>query len=191
MSRTCWCRFYAGSLMRCSNCHSDNITRLSLIFNRGTAHTTARTTGFVGGLAGGGGFGGLAGSTTRGVTQSTSAMHASPPAKMQYRLWPAAFVVSIIFLASAIHASAAYGFMDLALCGLSAWRFTIIRKFNTTVWPSQYAEWEKAYQCERCGEIMFPIMDQMKIVSDPPIEMNANEASRIGQGSSPLPPGNS
>ena len=107
--------------MICSSCESPQITKLSLIFDSGTAHTSSTTTGTGVGFAGGRMGVGVGVGRTKATTMSTTAMRAAPPAKKSIRLWW--LVVLIGFFTLGIHG---VGFvLAIALMGLGGWRIVL------------------------------------------------------------------
>lgn len=136
--------------MQCTQCHSDNVQKLSIIYQSGTQtiNTTSRT---VGGGAGLGGFLGGGGASTRttGQSQSHLAAIASPPKKKGYMIPYVIIVLSII----AVMAKLISGGVFLLPLALAV--FLIYRAFmyNKNQWPPKYQEWSKLWHCNKCGAI--------------------------------------
>jgi hypothetical protein len=81
--------FVSSADLRCPNCNSTNLKKVSLVYQQGLSHTVAHTRQRA--VAVGCGLGFLIGTaTTRGVHQSVLSKQLSPPVKWPYRklvLW--------------------------------------------------------------------------------------------------------
>ena len=161
--------------MVCSNCESSQITKLSLIYDSGTAHTSSTTTGTGVGFAGGRVGIGVGVGRTKATTMSTTAMRAAPPAKKSIRLWW--LVVLIGFFTIGIHG---VGFvLAIALMCLGGWRIYSVMSYNRTEWPRLIQSWEQLYQCNRCGEVMTPRRDATPIQNVTPNVIDVAGAAAI------------
>ncbi|MDO4708967.1 MAG: hypothetical protein Q4B94_03975 [Pseudomonadota bacterium] len=138
--------------MQCEKCHSDNTQRLQVVYEGGTQNisATSRTTGI--GIGGGGLGVGVASTQTTGISRSTLAYRAAPPAKQRY-----VFALFLGFLAwllwvytSAFSKWFLLSSAVIALCGYWAYR---VYTFNNKVWPELMAYWENEWLCLKCGHI--------------------------------------
>lgn len=145
--------------MYCAQCSSDNLTRLSLIYAAGTAHTTSRSSGTGIGFAGGRIGVGFGSSVSHGTTHSTQAHRAAPPVKKRYnkRWWIIGLFVVVMSGAGHPILSA---LLPLGYIALAVWRLGLVRQYNTVTYPMLYTRWEMMFQCNRCGHIGEPTMNQ-------------------------------
>ena len=136
--------------MQCPTCHSDNVQKLSLVYEQGTQNirTTGRTTGGGVGLGRGGLMVGGGGGTTRtkGKSQSIAAQKAAPPDKKKIAL-PVLLIVAGVLLFSY---STMLGVAVLAAGGFLLWKFS---QYNSQTYPPLYAQWEKSWLCNKCGSL--------------------------------------
>ena len=149
--------------LRCSNCDSTNLKKVSLAYQEGTYHINSRT-GIRGLLFAGGGPGVLVGrATTRGSQQSALSKRLSPPSKWSYAklvLW--SVVVTLIALvlyvqhvmsspvpASSLPVKLYVVFAPVVLFLLLG----IVWRHNHSTYRQKYAEWDESFICERCGTV--------------------------------------
>ena len=138
--------------LACTQCGSAEVRRLSLIYQEGLAIINTRSQGS--GVAFGSGGGAAFGSTsthTTGTQQTALSKRAAPPAKKHTILWAiaAAFVGFLT-----IGGLAKFSFMTLVFGGLTYLAVTQMLKakaYNAAVFPTQYAQWERSFMCNRCG----------------------------------------
>jgi hypothetical protein len=132
--------------MQCTQCGSDNVQRLSIIYQSGTQHISTTSTTF--GAGGGTGFGvGSATTSTSGTSQSYLAVKAAPPLKKSYR--------SILLLIPGIGvAGLAESILPLlVLAAIAALRCYHSFRYNKGVYPGLRATWLKSWHCNKCGII--------------------------------------
>lgn len=137
--------------MQCTQCNSDNVQKLSVIYEQGTQNirTTGRTVGSGAGIGRGGlgaGFG-TATTTTTGKSQSIAAQKAAPPDKKKIII-PIALIAAGLIVLFAIHA-----FTGIALIAIGAFIFWKFTQYNNTTYPPLYAEWQRSWLCNKCGTI--------------------------------------
>lgn len=139
--------------MQCTQCNSDNVQKLSVVYQSGTSqiNTTSRTFGSGVGFGGGGGLFGVGSASTKttGQSQSHLAAIASPPKKKGYMIPYVIIVLSIIAVMAKIITGGVF-ILPLALAV-----FLIYRAFsyNKNQWPPKYQEWSKSWHCNKCGAI--------------------------------------
>lgn len=135
--------------MQCVKCNSDNVQKLSVIFQSGTHQINTRSN-TVGGGAGFGGFlGGGASTRTTGQQQSHLAGIASPPKKKKYDIpFIILFLATVALVANLI--SGAFFILPLLAAVLLSYR---AYTYNKTQWPSKYQEWSNSWHCNKCGVI--------------------------------------
>lgn len=137
--------------MQCTTCNSDNVQKLSVVYEQGTQNikTTGRTRG--GGVGfGGGGLGaglGLARTTTKGTSQSIAAQKAAPPEKKKIAI-PIMLIIGGLIAMGAIHMIV--GLIMLAIGGFLFWKFS---QYNKQNYPPLYSEWQNSWLCNKCGAV--------------------------------------
>jgi hypothetical protein len=140
----------------CPCCKSENIQRLSAVYEGGLSDVNTSTKGTGIGIGRGGIGVGIGTSKTTGTSQTAASLRAAPPAKKPY-LKPllaiaAAFIV-ISIIASAKGNVAAALIKVAWLCASAGWVYHAFQ-YNTKVWPPLKAAWDDSYLCNRCN-VMF------------------------------------
>ncbi len=149
--------------LRCLNCNSTDLKKVSLAHQEGTYHIDARSK-IRGLLFAGGGPGILVGRlTTRGSQQSALSKRLSPPSKWSYVklvMWSGAvtLIALVIYvqhvMSSPVPASslpvklyAVFAPIVLLLLIGTVWRH------NHSIYQQKYAKWNESFVCERCGTV--------------------------------------
>lgn len=139
--------------MQCVKCNSDNVQKLSVIFQSGTQNinTTSRTFGSGIGFGNGGGLLGVGSASTKttGQSQSHLAGIASPPKKKKYDIPLLIIFFAIVALVANI-ISGAFFILPLVAAVLFGYR---AYQYNKTQWPPKYQEWSNSWHCNKCGVI--------------------------------------
>ena len=146
--------------MNCGNCGSDNLTRLSLLWERGTAVTTSTDFGMpASGLS--------ASMVMRNVSQTHAAVSASPPKKKHFIVWlivwfvyaplPSSTGIACFFFS---RDTLPFGFVGIGWFVLVTWftwkQIVRVNQWNATEFQRQFANWQAQFQCNRCGAIGVP-----------------------------------
>ena len=149
--------------LRCSNCNSTNLKKVSLAYQEGTYHIKTRT-GIRGLLLAGGGPGVLVGgATTQGSQQSALSKRLSPPSKWSYAklvLWSGVVTLIAFFLyaqhvmsspppVSSLPVKLYVVFAPVVLLLLMG----IVWRHNHSTYRQKYAQWDESFICERCGTV--------------------------------------
>src|SRR5258708_36899432 len=147
--------------LRCPDCQSTELKRVSLVYQEGLAHIKARSRfmGLVFGEAGPNLVTG--GAVMRGMQQTELSKILNPPVKWSYlRLIFRAVALSFIALAAYIVFVASSTppvstlplnvFVVLAPVVFLALAFAVWRH-NHLVYPSQFEQWNHSFLCQRCG----------------------------------------
>lgn len=139
--------------MQCTQCQSDNVQSLRVIYESGTQNIKTSSRTFGSGIGGGtGGFGGGFGSantTTSGTQQTTLAKKASPPNKKS-------FIPSVVIAGLAIAFTAMFSMpiyillIAVAIAGFLGYRAF---KYNKEQYPPLYDVWSHSWHCHKCGTI--------------------------------------
>lgn len=142
--------------MQCTQCNSDNVQKLSLVYEQGTQNiqTTGYTTGSGVGVGSGGlgvGFGSTR-TTTTGKSQSIVAQKAAPPDKKSLVLPIVMVIGGIFFLMASFKGGWAIvlGWGLIAAGGFMIWKGY---QYNKNTYPPLYTEWQRSWFCNKCGSI--------------------------------------
>lgn len=132
--------------MNCPQCKSDNVQKLSVIYDAGTHKINTTSSTFGSGVGNRGGFGiGTATTRTQGTSQTKAAEKAAPPKKKNY-MWAAIIIAVGLFLSIE---SIAF-ILVLPIGGYLAYR---AYTYNSVNYPPLFSAWEKQWMCNKCGEI--------------------------------------
>lgn len=146
--------------MYCTQCNSDQLRKLSLVFESGLSHTSSRTTGVGFGLGGGLGVGSA---RTHGTSVTATAAKAAPPRKRPLT-WP--IIALIVF---GLWGTTPKSYEMLIVAVIAAIVVYNRYRFNSQVWPGLYNTWDRSYLCERCGAMMIPAMQAPQAVTQTPV----------------------
>ena len=158
-------RLVSSADLRCPNCNSTYLKKVSLAYQQGLFHTVAHTR--VHGVA----FGGcgpdllIGTATTRGVHQSVLSKQLSPPVKWPYRkliLWWAVMCFSIGWILFYInsfmkHSSTVLSAPLIRFFRISVAIFLLLLvlfwRHNRFTHKRRYSQWERSFLCQRCGTL--------------------------------------
>ena len=159
-------RLAPGEYLRCPNCNSADLKKVSLAYQEGLFCTAAHTR-FSAGAAGGHGPGIIIGkATTRGLHQSLLSERLSPPVKWSYRKlirWWAVLFLSIDWIVFYVNTFVIKNFPHVLsppvtrFALLSAATFVLLLvlfwRHNRSAYKRQYSKWDRSYLCPRCGTL--------------------------------------
>ena len=132
--------------MNCPQCKSDNVQRLSVIYEGGTQKINTTSSSFGSGVSNRGGFGlGTATTRTQGTAQTKAAEKAAPPKKKNYALAVVLIVLGLFLTTQSV--------IFILLAGLGGYLAYKANAYNKETYPPLYSTWEKSWQCNKCGEI--------------------------------------
>lgn len=151
--------------LRCPECQSTELKRVSLAYQEGLAHIKTRSR-FLGLVFGGGSPNLVTGrAVMRGVQQTELSKILNPPVKWSYlrlifravALTFVALAAYIVFVASSTPPVSTlplklYVFLAPVLflvLALAVWRH------NHLDYPLRYAQWDRSFLCQRCGAVSF------------------------------------
>jgi hypothetical protein len=157
--------FVSSEDLRCANCNSTDLKKVSLAYQEGlfrtVAHTRLRAV-----VVGDHGPDLIIGqATTRGLHQSVLSQQLNPPVKWSYRkltLWWVVVSLSVGWILFYINTltknSAAILSAPLVLfSGLSAVVFLLLLvlswNHNQSTYKRRYDQWERSFLCQRCGTL--------------------------------------
>src|SRR6516225_1518171 len=155
----------SSAYLRCPNCNSTDLKKVSLAYQEGRFYTDVQTR-LSAVVAGGTGPDLVIGkATTRGFHQSVLSKQLSPPARWSYRKlvrWWALVFLSIgwivFYMNTITKNSAAVLSPPLTLFALlSAATFLVLLvlfwRHNQTTHRRRYSQWERSFLCQRCGTL--------------------------------------
>jgi hypothetical protein len=149
--------------LRCPQCNSSNLQKVSLAHEKGLYHLNVRTrvTGAMVGSGGPGLF--LGGARTRGSHQSELSRRLRPPMKWLYRKVFGWFVaVSFVSLLAYVHmvmasvrpvASLPGEVFAIALLAFLIAALAAVWRHNHSAYPRAFAQWDHSFVCLKCGAI--------------------------------------
>jgi len=158
-----WAQPVSSGCLRCPNCDSTDLKKVSLAYQEGLFCTVAHTR-FRAVVVGGHGPDFVIGkATTRGFHQSVLSKRLSPPVKWSYRkliLWWALLFLSTGWIVFYINAgprnSSAVLSPPLTLFALLSGATLLLLlvlfwRHNQSTYKRQYSQWERSFLCQRCG----------------------------------------
>src|SRR5256884_562565 len=155
-------RLASSACLRCPNCNSTDLKKVSLAYQEGlfctVAHTRWRAV-----AAGGHGPDFVIGkATTRGFHQSVLSKQLTPPVKWSYRkltLWWVVVFLSIGWIVFYINivTKDSWSARLILFSGLSAVMFllfvVLFWRHNQFTHKRRYSRWERSFLCHRCGTL--------------------------------------
>jgi len=151
--------------LRCPNCNSADLKKVSLAYQEGLFYTAACTRLRAVAVGGCGPDLIIGKATTRGFHQSVLSKQLNPPVKWSYRkliLWWVVVFLSIgwiVFYINTITKNSAAVFSPplVLWSGLSAVTFLLLLVFfwrhNQSTHKRRYSQWERSLLCQRCGTL--------------------------------------
>ena len=149
--------------MRCPNCYSTNLKRVSLAHQEGRFYVDTGTR-LRGVIVGEGGPAVVVGrATTRGIQQTELSKHLSPPAKWSYKklvFWFAiiSFIALVVYVRSVMSGPVPASSLPVTLYAILAPAafisiVAVFWKHNHSTYQRQYAHWNQSFICSRCGTV--------------------------------------
>jgi hypothetical protein len=145
----------------CPVCNSENIQRLSVVYEGGLSYIDTTTSGMAAGYGNGAGGAGSVSARTTGTSQTTASQRAAPPPQKGY-LWPlvligfAALVLSwlnSVFIDPPSRNDLLDHLIGLTWMASSVAAIYFIFQYNSTTWRQLKAAWDNSFVCNRCHEI--------------------------------------
>jgi hypothetical protein len=155
-----------GSMeLRCPNCKSADLKKVSLAYQEGLYRVDSRTR-LRGVVVGCGGPDIVVGSaSTKGSHQTEASKRLGPPVKWLYLKlisWSALAFLAVGWLVIYTHAvttnSSTVSSIPLTIhivvsFGIFVILFALFWRHNHSTYPQEYAQWDRSFICERCGEV--------------------------------------
>lgn len=139
----------------CPGCGSDNVRRLSLVYEDGLHALGGNARGAAVALGARGLGVQLGRSTAQGTIQTASSATAAPPVKTSYRPSLLLMFIAVALVGPVLSSSA----LALALFLLGGVLLGLAVRYNRTIWPSELHRWRATYRCQRCGRSFIPAID--------------------------------
>jgi hypothetical protein len=158
-------RLALGTYLRCPNCDSTDLKKVSLVYQEGLFYTVAHTRLRAVAVGGGGPDFIIGKATTRGFHQSVLSKQIGPPVKCSYRKltrgWAlVSFSIGwiVFYINTFTKGSSAVLSAPLVLfSGLSVVMFLVslvlVWRHNESTYKQQYSRWERSFLCQRCGTL--------------------------------------
>ena len=147
----------------CPSCHSENIQKLSIVYESGISDINTTSKGTAVGIGSGGLGIGVGAKETKGTSQTAASQRAAPPLKMKY-LKPIGFILVLFIIVSIfidthsniIKSILSYGFMASSI----AWIYYAFQ-YNKKTWPPLKITWDRSFLCNRCSK-QFTLEDEQQ-----------------------------
>jgi len=138
----------------CTSCSSENIQRLSVIYQGGISDINTKSSGTGIGFGRGGIGIGFGRKRTKGTSQTAASLRAAPPPKKAF-LKPLAgiFVCAFILMLFAEGTKFLVALVYLLWAGGSVAWVVFAINYNKKTWPPLMRVWENSYLCNRCNNI--------------------------------------
>jgi len=151
--------------LRCPKCNSTDLKKVSLAYQQGLDRTDARTR-LSAALVGGSGPDLMVGrATMRASHQSALAKRLSPPVKWSYLKvgswsvlvflcvgWLVFYVNTVTTNSSTVSSTPLTLFTLISTASFALLLFLVWRH-NHSMYQKRFAEWDRSFICQRCGEI--------------------------------------
>lgn len=151
--------------LRCPKCNSTDLKKVSLAYQEGLYRVDARTR-LSAALVGGNGPDLVVGRATKQAShQSALSKQLSPPAKWSYLKvgsWSALAILCVGWLVFYVNAvttnssavpSPPLTFFALIAAAIFLLMMFLVRRHNRTAYAERYAQWDRAFICQRCGSV--------------------------------------
>jgi hypothetical protein len=151
--------------LRCPKCNSTDLKKVSLAYQEGLYRSDARTR-LSAALVGGNGPDLVVGrATTQASHQSALSKRLSPPAKWSYLrvvFWSVllflcigwlVFYINIVTANSSTVLSPSLTLYVLISAPIFILLVFLFWRHNHSVYEKQYAEWDRSFICQRCGDV--------------------------------------
>ena len=151
--------------LRCPKCNSTDLKKVSLAHQEGLFRSEGRTR-LRAVVVGGGGPDLVVGrATTRGTEQSALSKKLTPPVKWSYLKvigWSVlvflcagwlVFYVNTVTTNSSTVSSPPLAFFALISAAIFVFLLFLVWKRNHSSYRTRYAEWDRSFICQRCGDV--------------------------------------
>ena len=155
----------SSAYLRCPNCNSTDLKKVSLAYQEGLCCIVAHTRFCAVAVGGQGPDLLVARATTRGSQQSILSRQLKPPVKWSYRkliLWSAVVFLSIGWLVfyinsitknSAAVLSPPLNLFTLLCAATFLLLLVLFWRHNQSAYKRRYSQWARSFLCQRCGTL--------------------------------------
>jgi len=151
--------------LRCPQCNSTDLKKLSLAYQEGISHVNARTR-LHGVVVGSNGPDLVVGSgTTKGIQQTAISRMVAPPRKWSYKRllgwsllaflavgWIVFYANTVVTNSQTVSSVPLTVYTVLAVCAFAG-AFARFWRHNHSAYPREFTRWERSYLCGRCGTV--------------------------------------
>jgi hypothetical protein len=151
--------------LRCPKCNSTDLKKVSLAYEEGLSHADAHSRLRAVAVGGNGPDLVVGRATTRESQQSALSKKLSPPVKWSYKKvifwsvlvflcvgWLTFYTNTIAKNASTVSSPALAAYVVIAAV-IFALILALAVRHNLSVYPKRFAEWDRAFICQRCGAV--------------------------------------
>lgn len=151
--------------LQCPNCRSTDLKNVSLAYQEGVQHVSTRTR-LRGVVVGSDGPDLVVGSgTTKGIQQTAISRMVTPPRKWSYKRlvgwsvlgflaagWIVFYANTVVTNSQTVSSVPLTVYAVLAVCAFAG-AFAGFWRHNHSIYPREFARWERSYVCGRCGTV--------------------------------------
>ena len=144
-------------MLTCEACKSENIQKLSLVYEGGLSHLQGKQSGIGFGIGADGGAVGIGSSKFKGTNQSVMSKNASPPSKKK------PIKVGFFYLLGAwIIYQFAPGNLAIVLLLIVGGAAHVVAnlRYNQRIFPGLFQKWNASFLCLKCGTISAAAVQQ-------------------------------
>jgi len=141
----------------CPNCAGQQIALKKMLYYQGTSDHSGSYSGSFGGyISGGHWMGGTQGGGYSGINQTRLASLLSPPRRKSTSLIRVNSILGRIiygwcYLGIIILVGKISPIISFVVAGIGVFKYLNASRYNTTVYPKLYRQWEKEWFCLSCG----------------------------------------
>jgi hypothetical protein len=159
--------------LRCPKCNSADLKKVSLVYEEGLSRVDARTRLRAVAVGGNGPDLVVGRATTQGSQQSALSRKLSPPVKWSYKKaifrsgllflcggWVVFYVNTLATKSSTVWSPPLTLFTLMSAAGCALVLFLIWRH-NQAGYAQEYARWDRAFICQRCGAVTDDVIGEL------------------------------
>jgi hypothetical protein len=144
-------------MLACGACKSENIQKLSLVYEGGLSHAEGKETGIGVGLGAGGVGTGIGSSKYKGTNQSLLSKNAAPPVKRKPVKEGFFYLLGVVLVYQFAPGNLGIEFLLIVAGGIHVfWNW----RYNQNTFPGLIRQWNASFLCLKCGTISLPMQEQ-------------------------------